>query len=111
MVRRVQPLWTMRIRGTVKHAFRRRFGALLVAVAASWALGAHSAHAQPARVTAHWHEASQILVHQPGEEVFLGLLHPVAALFADTFSLEGAASEHRQFVATLKSRGVRAAPR
>ena len=79
---------------------------LLVASTASWALGAHSAPAQHALAAAHWHEASLVLVHRPGEEVFPGLLHPAAALFADTFSLEGAASEHRQFVDMLKNRGV-----
>ncbi|HVJ15061.1 MAG TPA: hypothetical protein VM686_06455, partial [Polyangiaceae bacterium] len=80
--------------------FRGRWASLGVAAAAaaSLLLGGHLSRAEPAGAAAHWYEADQILVHRPGEEVFLGLLHPAAALFEDTFSLEGAAAEHRQFV-------------
>ncbi|WP_136967863.1 arginine deiminase family protein [Polyangium sorediatum] len=85
--------------------FSRRW-AFTVAAAASLLLGGHLSRAEPAGAYAHWHEATQILVHRPGEEVFPGLLHPAAALFADTFSLEGAAREHQQFVATLETQGV-----
>ncbi|MDI1446771.1 arginine deiminase family protein [Polyangium sp. 6x1] len=98
----------MRTRRAPMYEFRRRWASFGVAAAAaaSLLLGGHLSRAEPAGVDAHWYEADQILVHRPGEEVFLGLLHPAAALFEDTFSLEGAAAEHRQFVATLENQGV-----
>lgn len=93
----------MRARCSLRSALRNCVALIGLAITTVWPF---DARAQPAGVVAHWHEAAQILVHQPGEEVFPGVLHPAAALFADTFSLEGAAAEHRQFVQILENRGT-----
>lgn len=39
---------------------------------------------------AEWLQATTVVVHTPGDEIFLGLAHPAAALFERPFSLEGA---------------------
>ena len=35
-----------------------------------------------------------ILMHEPTDELFLGVMHPDAALFSDYFDIELAAKEH-----------------
>ena len=50
---------------------------------------------------AEWDPARVILMHTPGEELFLGVVHPESALFEDTFSLEKAVGEHRKFIKGL----------
>jgi arginine deiminase len=56
---------------------------------------------------AEWLKAKDIVMHQPGEEIFLGLVHPDAALFAQPFSLDGAIREHENFVCLLRDSGAR----
>jgi arginine deiminase len=57
--------------------------------------------------SAEWLEAKDVVVHTPDEEVFLGVIHPAAALFEQPFSLQGARREHENFVCLLKSKGAR----
>jgi arginine deiminase len=45
-------------------------------------------------------------MHTPGDELFLGVLHPDAALFEKTFSIDRAAAEHRAYIRALEERGV-----
>jgi arginine deiminase len=56
---------------------------------------------------AEWLTAKDVVVHAPGEEVFLGVVHPDAALFEQPFSLQGARQEHERFVCLLKKNGAR----
>jgi arginine deiminase len=55
---------------------------------------------------AEWYPARHILMHTPGDELFLGVLHPDAALFEKTFSIDGAAAEHQAYIRALEDRGV-----
>ena len=56
--------------------------------------------------TAEWHRAEHILMHTPGDELLLGVLHPEAALFETVFSVDDAAAEHRHYIAALRQNGV-----
>lgn len=60
-----------------------------------------------AGASAEWKPAKDVVMHQPGDEIFLGLIHPDAALFEKTFSLEGAVREHENFVCLLHDSGAR----
>ena len=60
-----------------------------------------------AGAAAEWLAARDVVVHTPGEEIFLGVIHPDAALFEKTFSLEGAIKEHENFICLLKDSGAR----
>ena len=51
---------------------------------------------------AEWLPAEHVLMHTPGEELFVGVLHPEAALFEAAFSVDEAAAEHRRYVAALR---------
>lgn len=55
---------------------------------------------------AEWDRAHTILMHTPGEELFVGVLNPEAALFENTFNIEAARQEHRDYLAALKREGV-----
>ncbi|MFI3323504.1 MAG: arginine deiminase family protein [Rikenellaceae bacterium] len=50
--------------------------------------------------------ARTILMHAPGSELSLGMLHPQAALFDVYFSLEAAAAEHSAYVEQLEDSGA-----
>lgn len=56
---------------------------------------------------AEWDLPTDALVHTPGEELFVGVIHPEAALFERAFDLQGAAAEHRAYQDLLRARGVR----
>lgn len=53
---------------------------------------------------AEWEIATTALMHTPEEELFLGVLHPDAALFERPFDPEQAANEHRNFIHILEDR-------
>ncbi len=48
-----------------------------------------------------------ILMHEPTEELFLGVIHPDAALFSDYFDIEKAAKEHAAYRAALEKAGAK----
>lgn len=48
-----------------------------------------------------------ILMHEPTEELFLGVIHPDAALFADYFNVDRASWEHRNYRRELTEAGAR----
>ena len=48
-----------------------------------------------------------ILMHEPKEELFLGVIHPDAALFEDYFNVDQAAKEHRNYRKELEAAGAR----
>ena len=56
---------------------------------------------------AEWYQAKHILMHTPGDELFLGVVHPAAALFERPFAVDKAAAEHREYISTLEHRGVK----
>ncbi len=56
---------------------------------------------------AEWLKPREVVVHTPGEEVFLGVVHPAAALFERAFSLSDAAREHEGYVSLLEKSGAR----
>lgn len=56
---------------------------------------------------AEWDRPVDVLVHTPGDELFLGVVHPESALFERPFDLAGAAAEHRAYQQLLRDRGVR----
>ena len=45
-------------------------------------------------------------MHTPGDELFLGVLHPNAALFEKPLSLQQARKEHLDYIEDLKRQGV-----
>ena len=48
-----------------------------------------------------------ILMHEPTDELFLGVMHPDAALFSDYFDIELAAKEHAAYRAALERFGAK----
>lgn len=83
---------------------------LLIVVSVLVSLAA-AQNAGPAKVPvvgsrAEWLPAKEILVHTPGEELFLGVVHPAAALFERAFSLQDAAREHRNYIKLLEKEGA-----
>jgi len=56
---------------------------------------------------AEWDAPTDVLVHTPGDELFLGVVHPEAALFERAFDIETAATEHRAYIDLLRQRGAR----
>ncbi|MBA4418041.1 MAG: amidinotransferase [Syntrophus sp. (in: bacteria)] len=56
---------------------------------------------------AEWLSPKTVIVHTPGDEVFLGLTHPAAALFERPFSLDRARQEHSRFICLLNKHGAR----
>lgn len=74
---------------------------------ASLALAAEQSGPRKIGSAAEWLPAREILVHTPGEELFLGVLHPAAALFERVFSLAGAQREHLKYLDVLRAAGVK----
>ncbi len=55
---------------------------------------------------AEYSRAMIILMHEPTEELFPGVIHPDAALFSDYFNIEQAAKEHANYRRELKRFGA-----
>lgn len=55
---------------------------------------------------AEYDKARMILMHQPGDELFWGSVHPLAALFEVYFDYESAAREHAGYQRALESKGI-----
>ncbi len=56
---------------------------------------------------AEWDLPKEVLMHTPGDELFLGVVHPDAALFERPFSVEKAAQEHQRYIGHLRSEGAK----
>jgi len=67
-----------------------------------------SIYAQTAKVgqKAEWEHPKKILVHTPGDEVFMGVLHPEAALYEKPFNLQIAHTEHLKYIDRLRKHGA-----
>jgi len=57
--------------------------------------------------SSEWLAAKTVVVHTPGDELFFGLAHPTAALFERPFSMDGARSEHSDFICLMAKSGVK----
>lgn len=58
-------------------------------------------------VKAEFHRATDILMHEPGDEVYFGLLHATSALFERPFDRYAAIREHQCYQHTLQAKRVR----
>lgn len=56
---------------------------------------------------AEWDKATAILMHEPGIELFDGVIHPTAGLFEYYFDVDSAAAEHRHYQDLLRANGIR----
>lgn len=56
---------------------------------------------------AEWSKAGDILMHTPGQELFNGIIHPLAGLFENYFDVDKAAEEHRGYISMLEKNGIR----
>jgi arginine deiminase len=56
---------------------------------------------------AEYDKAKVILMHEPGNELFLGVIHPRAALFEDYFRPSVAAKEHRAYQKLLRKDNIK----
>lgn len=67
-----------------------------------------SIYAQAAKVgqKAEWEHPKKILMHTPEDEVFMGVLHPEAALFEKPFNLKIADAEHLKYIDRLREHGA-----
>ena len=89
----------------VLSALRRAIVVLIIVVSVlSW--GLLPAAAQDIGSAAEWHQVRRVLVHTPGEELFLGLVLPEASLFKKTFSLDQAIKEHKDYIQELYNQGA-----
>lgn len=75
-----------------------------VSVVFSFVANAQNAPSFP---NAEWDRAKVILMHTPGEELFNGVIHPMAALFENYFDVDAAANEHRNYIKLLQNNGIK----
>lgn len=55
---------------------------------------------------AEFTKARVILMHTPGEEIFDGVIHPLAGLYEDYFDADAAADEHRGYIKMLRNNDI-----
>jgi len=56
---------------------------------------------------AEWDYPKRILMHTPGDEIFMGVIHPAAGLFEKPFSLKIADTEHLKYIERLREHGAK----
>lgn len=56
---------------------------------------------------AEWDIAAEIIMHTPGEELFNGVIHPLAGLFDCYFDVEISADEHRNYIAMIEANNIK----
>ena len=62
---------------------------------------------EPNYPKAEWDKAKVILMHTPGEELFDGVIHPMAGLFEHYFDVDAAAKEHKNYIQQLEKNGIK----
>lgn len=62
--------------------------------------------AEPTYPIAEYDCAATIVMHEPNEELFVGTMHPAAALFMDYFNADKAAEEHEAYQDILRETGA-----
>lgn len=77
------------------------FASMMVAMTAS------AQSLTPNYPKAEWDSAKVILMHTPGEELFNGVVHPMAGLFENYFDVDSAANEHRNYIRLLRANGIK----
>lgn len=55
---------------------------------------------------AEYDQAATIVMHEPNMELFIGTMHPAAALFLDYFDADAAAEEHQAYQKILREKGA-----
>ena len=55
---------------------------------------------------AEWSKAGDILMYTPGQELFNGVIHPLAGLFEDYFDVDMAAEEHKGYISMLEKNSI-----
>ncbi|BDC17135.1 arginine deiminase family protein [Acidianus sp. HS-5] len=58
------------------------------------------------RITSEWSKLRTVLVHEPGIEMFYGILDPDAFLYMRRFNIEKAINQHKQMVGKLEKMGI-----
>ena len=56
---------------------------------------------------AEYDSARMILMHEPGMELYDGVIHPSAALYEHYFDVDAAAAEHRGYQEMLRKNGIK----
>lgn len=88
-----------------------KYLAIIISVALSVSVlnscGERVSTAEASYPMAEWSEATEILMHTPGEELFNGVINPLAGLFEYYFDVDSAASEHRNYIAMLEANGIK----
>ncbi len=80
---------------------------LLLAAALLLPLGtAAQETAEAVHPRAEYDRAAKIVMHEPNKELFVGTMHPAAALFMDYFDADKAAGEHRGYRQALADMGA-----
>ena len=85
-----------------KSLMKRTFSTLIGALAFS----AYAAAQTTVYPQAEWTKAGVILMHTPGQELFNGVIHPLAGLFEDYFDVDKAAEEHLGYIKMLEANGI-----
>ena len=83
---------------------KRILNVLMVMGVVACALQAYAEKNYP---VAEWDNATAILMHTPGEELFDGVIHPSAGLFEGYFDVDKAADEHRGYISMLEKNGIK----
>ena len=84
--------------------YMKRRSLLFIAMLFAMAVNAQSKSGYP---KAEWDTAKVILMHTPGEELFNGVIHPMAGLFEHYFDVDAAAKEHRNYIRLLQNNGIK----
>ncbi len=66
-----------------------------------------SVNSQERYQSSEYAPAELILLHEPGTELHLGMLHPQAALFEKYFNLDKSREEHKNYVKELNKRDIK----
>ena len=86
----------------------KRIKMWIVAMMALCCMGAQAQEtAEMVYPQAEWSKAGDILMHTPGQELFNGVIHPLAGLFEDYFDVDKAAEEHQGYMSMLEANGIR----
>jgi arginine deiminase len=96
----------MRVQLRYAYSWKAAVLCLLFCLAALAPAQAFQKAAARVGAVAEWDKAQVILMHEPGDEVFLGVIHPAAALYEQPFSLSLAQQQHRNYAQLMQAQGV-----
>lgn len=87
----------------MKQDKKRALATILCMVGTTFASQAQEEAVYP---IAEYDRASTIIMHEPNNELFVGTMHPAAALFMDYFDADEAAKEHLAYQEILREEGA-----